>query len=28
MDEAVALAGDNPMAPYGSIEVRPEFNFG
>jgi hypothetical protein len=28
MDEAVALAGDIPMARYGSIEVRPEFNFG
>ena len=28
MDEAVAIAGDIPMARYGSIEVRPEFNFG
>jgi hypothetical protein len=28
MDEAVAIAGDIPMARYGSIEVRPEFEFG
>ena len=28
IDEAVAIAGDIPMARYGSIEVRPEFNFG
>jgi hypothetical protein len=28
MDEAVAIAGDIPMARYGSIEVRPEFDFG
>jgi len=28
MDEAVAAAAAIPMARYGSIEVRPEFNFG
>jgi len=28
MEEAVAIAGGIPMARYGSIEVRPEFNFG
>ena len=28
MDEAVAIAGDIPMARYGTIEVRPEFDFG
>ena len=28
MDEAVAIAGDIPMARYGSIEVRAEFDFG
>ena len=27
MDEAVAIAGDIPMARYGGIEVRPEFDF-
>ena len=28
MDEAVGIAGDIPMARYGSIEVRPEFDLG
>jgi hypothetical protein len=28
MDEAVAIAGDIPMARYGSIEVRAEFDVG
>ncbi len=28
MDEAVAIAGAIPMARYGSIEIRPELNFG
>ena len=27
MDEAVAIAGDIPLARYGSIEVRPELDF-
>jgi hypothetical protein len=27
LNEALRIAGDIPMARYGSIEVRPEFNF-
>ena len=27
LNEALKIAGDIPMARYGSIEVRPEFNF-
>ena len=28
LNEALRIAGDIPMARYGSVEVRPEFNFG